>query len=950
MRRVVRLAAGERQSSRSTSLLGVSNMDKRAGLRAGTLWILALAGAIASGCGDESGDPVITTASLGEAEQGQPYSAEILAQGAGRLEWSVAPESSVPPGLTLQSAGDKSAVLAGTPIAPGVFRFGITLVDSRGRRASRELSLSVRSSLSLDGISLPVAVEGRDYEAPLAPSGGAGSGLEWTLVSGALPPGLALEDTAERVAVIRGRPGPGTFRFAVSVADGAGGRAERQLELQVRSSLAVAASEPTTGRTGRAYAWALSVQGGLGEGVGWRVLEDALPPGLSFGPVRGRGIEIRGVPVSAGTYPVTIVVEDDNRGSAEAPFTIEVFRSLQMATQSLPTANRGGAYSVSLEATGGGSVNYVWSLASGDLPPGLELTDDGATATISGTATTLGRYTFTASVATPVDEPVTREFELFVSSAPPRIATESLPAAEWGDAYAATVEGVSRVGGPVEWSVEGLPPGLVMEQSSTATVGLSGVPLVAGDFNVNVRMSDAGGNDLARLTVRVGATRLAVEKVALPLARVGDGYQHVLKAINAVGATTWTVTDGALPAGITLASNGVLTGTPTVEGTFRFDLGVEDAAASSARGRFAMHVRPQRTWIIVSHATDGSDCGADNVLVLDVSNGIAGRRHDVATDLGGPCSTSSVDNLSVSPDSRWASFDFGSSSSSVSLYLVNLRGDSPSVRVVASNLPRVHAALRWSPDGQSALYASYASAPALNHWLLDLSADAPQPIEAGLFTARAVAWSPDGRRFALFSSDHDTLLVTSREGATWRTRTFSIGASFETGQLHWTPDSRRVVYGRSGALEGMYSIDVEATPTAAVKLTTPGTFLDHSFSDNPLSPDGSRLLLRLMPPALVMDLSTDASVTTPMAGPVPSRIWGGWSPDSRHRLIREVRRRRLRERGRLPPRPPGGRLRSDPDRNRRARCDHRMYWTPGATSCWSIRGCRASTWRPWVLP
>ncbi|HKE13360.1 MAG TPA: putative Ig domain-containing protein, partial [Kofleriaceae bacterium] len=276
-------------------------MDWRAGLRARTLWIIALTGAIAPGCSDDDGDPVITTASLADAEQGQPYSVEIGAKGAGPLTWRVAPNTAVPPGLMLRSAGDQNAVLVGTPTVPGVFRFVVDLVDSRGREASRELSLAVRSSLSLDGLDLPVAVEGRDYEARLSPSGGADAGFAWSVVSGALPPGLVLEDTAERMAVIRGRPAPGTFQFAVEVVDDAGGVGQKQFELQVRSSLALVAAEPPTGRTGRGYAWTLSVEGGLGEGVGWRVLDGALPPGLSFGLPEGRTIDVGGVPVSAGS-------------------------------------------------------------------------------------------------------------------------------------------------------------------------------------------------------------------------------------------------------------------------------------------------------------------------------------------------------------------------------------------------------------------------------------------------------------------------------------------------------------------------------------------------------------------------------------------------------------------------------------------------------------------------
>ena len=41
------------------------------------------------------------------------------------------------------------------------------------------------------------------------------------------------------------------------------------------------------------------------------------------------------------------------------------------------------------------------------------------------------------------------------------------------------------------------------------------------------------------------------------------GYDQVITATGGVGATTFAVTSGTLPPGLTLASNGELTGTPT---------------------------------------------------------------------------------------------------------------------------------------------------------------------------------------------------------------------------------------------------------------------------------------------------------------------------------------------------------------------------------------------------
>lgn len=65
-----------------------------------------------------------------------------------------------------------------------------------------------------------------------------------------------------------------------------------------------------------------------------------------------------------------------------------------IATNSLPAATVGTAYSATLTA-GGGNGPYMWSITSGALPPGLSMDVNG---NITGTPTTAGTYNFTVQV------------------------------------------------------------------------------------------------------------------------------------------------------------------------------------------------------------------------------------------------------------------------------------------------------------------------------------------------------------------------------------------------------------------------------------------------------------------------------------------------------------------------------------------------------------------------
>jgi hypothetical protein len=72
-------------------------------------------------------------------------------------------------------------------------------------------------------------------------------------------------------------------------------------------------------------------------------------------------------------------------------------------------------------------------------------------------------------------------------------------------------------------------------------------------------------------TIDVVRPLAIVTAAALPRAGVGTAYTRTLAADGGVGGVTWSVSAGALPAGLALASaTGTLSGTPTASGTYAF--------------------------------------------------------------------------------------------------------------------------------------------------------------------------------------------------------------------------------------------------------------------------------------------------------------------------------------------------------------------------------------------
>jgi hypothetical protein len=83
---------------------------------------------------------------------------------------------------------------------------------------------------------------------------------------------------------------------------------------------------------------------------------------------------------------------------------------------------------------------------------------------------------------------------------------------------------------------------------------------------------------------------LTTEDAALPDGLLGSAYSETLIAAGGIPPYTWTVTAGALPAGLSLANDGTLSGTPTAGGNFAFTAQVDDSVSNSSSANFTVFV------------------------------------------------------------------------------------------------------------------------------------------------------------------------------------------------------------------------------------------------------------------------------------------------------------------------------------------------------------------------
>ncbi|MDI6791775.1 MAG: PKD domain-containing protein, partial [bacterium] len=203
-----------------------------------------------------------------------------------------------------------------------------------------------------------------------------------------------------------------------------------------------------------------------------------------------------------GSGVVTLKVTDSDGTVDTDQLTVTVTTDeLNIDTTSLPLPNgtEGTAYSETVSASGG-TTDYTWSIHSGILPPGLNLTSGTPEVTIAGTPTTAGTYScilqVTDSTLLPDTQTDTQPISITIHAIPPpvpllRITTKYLPDGQVDVAYLAEVTATGGTGSYF-WSASGLPSGLSINSS---TGDISGTPTTEGDYTATVQVSSGGQTD-----------------------------------------------------------------------------------------------------------------------------------------------------------------------------------------------------------------------------------------------------------------------------------------------------------------------------------------------------------------------------------------------------------------------------------------------------------------------
>ncbi len=337
---------------------------------------------------------------------------------------------------------------------------------------------------------------------------------------------------------------------------------------------------PTASQADATVSYSSKFTAGGGSGSGYNtyaIASGSLPTGLSLNTVNG---SVTGSPSATGTFTFTATVKDGAGATGTSlTCTITVSSKPTLSCPSATTADVGLAFSSSFTVFQGATGAKTFAVVQA-LPPGLTLnTTSGA---VTGTPTTAGGFTYQASVTDVAGGTATSLVCTLAVAAQPSLTCPSNLNAATTYSYSGTFT-ASGGTAPTTCTAGTLPAGLSL---TAGTCTVAGTLTATSNSQMCLTLTDSFNQAATRCCTLAVVAPPTPQCFAPNTADAGSLYNNVAGGVQLTisgGSGTgqsWTVVPGSLPAGMTLSSAGVLSGTPSAAGAFSICFTVADSITS----------------------------------------------------------------------------------------------------------------------------------------------------------------------------------------------------------------------------------------------------------------------------------------------------------------------------------------------------------------------------------
>ena len=503
---------------------------------------------------------------------GSPFSQTFTQTGAiGTATFSLA-SGILPSGLTLASNG----VLSGTPTVTGSFPITVMVTDSQGcTGVGPTYPLTITCpTITVTNPAVDTGVAGSPFSQTFTQSGGVGT-TTFSLAGGTLPTGLTLASNG----VLSGTPTQtGSFPITVKATDsngctGIGPTYNLTINCQ---TITVTNPAGNSGVAGSAFSETFTQSGGIGTTT-FSLASGTLPAGLTL----SSGGVLSGTPTQTGTFTITVKATDSNGCSGiGANYTLTIAcPAITVTNPAVSSGTAGTPFSQTFTQSGAvGTATF--SLASGTLPSGLTLSASGV---LSGSPTQSGSFTITVKVTDSNGCTGTGPaYTLVITCQTITVTNPANNSGTVGSPFSATFTQSGANGTATFTTSSTLPAGLTLSAAGV----LSGTPTQSGSFPIVVTVTDSNGctGTGATYTLVINCQTITVTNPANNSGTVDSPFSATFTQSGAIGGATFSINSGSLPAGLTLSTSGVLSGTPQAPGTFTITVKVTDANGCTGVG------------------------------------------------------------------------------------------------------------------------------------------------------------------------------------------------------------------------------------------------------------------------------------------------------------------------------------------------------------------------------
>jgi hypothetical protein len=428
--------------------------------------------------------PVITSAASATFTAGQANRFTVTTTGGVPNATALTVSGALPSGVTFVDNRDGTATLGGIPAAGSGGTRTITITASNGpsSQTTQSFTLTVNQAPSIRSAAGAAFVIGQAGSFTVTTSGFPFAALT---ESGTLPTGVSFTDNGDGTATLSGTPAAGTagtYALTLSAANGVAPAATQTFTLTVDQPPVITSATSAAFTVGHKSSFTYTTSPGLPTTTTLS-LSGKLPAGVTFTPGSHGTATLHGTPAAGtgGSYALTLTAGNATGSTTTQTFTLTVAQAPSITSPAgvVFTTGKTGSFTVTTRGFPAPALTE-----SGDLPAGVTLTDNtNGTATLNGTPSAGGTYTFTITAANSTAS-VTQKFTLTVDQ-PPLITSPG--AATFTLAQPNTFT-ITTTGFPTAKIVEHgtLPRGITFTNKASGTAILSGKPASKGSFTFTI--------------------------------------------------------------------------------------------------------------------------------------------------------------------------------------------------------------------------------------------------------------------------------------------------------------------------------------------------------------------------------------------------------------------------------------------------------------------------------